>query len=346
MPVALPERTRQDPVRLLDRADAHALAGDLGTAAALYRKVLADRDDPAVWRSLGRTELGRGRLEAAERCFRRAGSHLWLARTLERGGRIELAWHEALKARPSPVTARLQARLAARLGFFRRGVEILEPHHDAASSLQRARLLDHLGDHRRAWLTAVQANLAGDPPPPPDAPTTMADPDPERDPVLVTGLPGSGAEVLADVLNAHPRLAAAVVDPRRAPLAAARRPEAAVIRADRDPDEAALTAFFQPLRDWPGAWTRLRAELGNAAAVLDSLAATRVRWEDLSRDPEAALRLVLARLGRSWHEDCLAVARDRIAAARADQPLGGAAAYARFFRAQEEQARRGGLATA
>lgn len=337
MTIAMPERTRQDLVRLQDRAAAHALAGETDAAAALYREALSLRDDPTVWRSLGRLELQRGRLDEAERCFRRAGSHGWLAHTLERQDRLELAWHEAGKARPSPATARLRARLAARLGFYRRGVEILAPHRDAGSAFLRARLLDRLGEHREAWLTAVQANLAGDPPAPPPAPTALGEPDPDRRPVLVTGPPCTGAEILASLLNRHPELLALVVDPRRLQAALARHPDAAVVHTTRDAEATALSCFFRPLADWPADWTALRAELA-AVPTADHRLPPPVRWEELTAEPERILRLTLARLGRPWDERCLAAAGPALERALADEPTGGAAAYARFFRPLETAA--------
>jgi len=335
MTVATPDRTRRDLDRLRDRADAHALAGDLDAAARLYRQVASEQDHPTDWIALGRLELDRGDAETAARCFRRAGDHRWLARALERQGRIELAWHEALKARPGITTARLQARLAGRLGFHRRGVEILAPHVDPESTLQRARHLDHLGEHREAWLTAAQANRSGTPPAPPAAPAVPSDPDPDREPVLLTGLPGSGVEPLRAALDRHPELRAETVDPRRFAHAAARAPGTPVVQLRRGTEDAAVVAFFRPLADWPRDWPALRAALDTAAAILAEHPAPSVEWDLMARDPEAALRLVLARLGRPWRPECLETLRRELEAEQADQPLGGPAAYARFYRERE-----------
>jgi len=152
--------------------------------------------------------------------------------------------------------------------------------------------------------------------------------------VLLSGLPGSGVEALHSALNRHPELWAETVDPRRFVHATARAPLAAVVRVHRDVEDAAVVAYFRPHTTWPREWPALRAALDTAADILADHTSPGLAWSDLARAPESALRLVLARLGRPWHEECLAVLRRELDAELADQPTGGPGAYARFYRSE------------
>lgn len=178
-------------------------------ALSLYHRALAHQDSRLVWRNVGIVHFNRKEWEEAETAFRRAHDHFWLGLLYEWTGRLDRAWREIRRAKPSPEQARVLGRIARQLGRPEEAIPVLEAWDDVDTRFELLHLYDRAGRYADAWRTAEAANaLKGQREPrpfPAVAPPRWAERRREA-PIFIVGMPRSGTTLLERMLAQHPAL--------------------------------------------------------------------------------------------------------------------------------------------
>jgi tetratricopeptide (TPR) repeat protein len=178
-------------------------------ALELYQQALAVQDSRLVWRNIGLVHFNREEWDAAELAFRSAHDHFWLGLLYEWTGRLEMAWSEIRRAKPSPDQARVLGRVARQLGRTDEGIRALKKWDDVDSLFELAHLYDQHGDIKHAWSTSERANAQKgqrDLEPFPELNYKVRPENRPEEPIFIIGMPRSGTTLIERMLAQHPNV--------------------------------------------------------------------------------------------------------------------------------------------